>query len=355
MPALPSTSKTWAAFMKWIAAGVGFALVSLALYAFWQDHPWRTLSIGLVVAAAASLAGGLAGFIFGVPRVLAVDGPRAGSPGAGPARSTIVANTNLEQISDWLTKILVGVGLTQFGAIAAGARRLFGALAPALGGGEVATVFAGGLVTYSAVFGFITGWLYTRLLLGGAMADADRRATALSLIEAAKDAERSGDDQSAREFREQARELLDQTSDLSLANEQARPVTPAGPPPTSTLDDLAGQARRLAADLPRLDPQDLRAMVHGGSDGQRATALGLMRGRPEFADVDAVVELIREPRSPYEQHQALLLARDILAGLTVAGRERITEVIEAERPRLDRGSDRYRLADEILTRAGAAS
>src|SRR5205085_11890184 len=32
----------------------------------------------------------------------------------GPLQSV---NTNLEQISDWLTKILVGVGLTQFGSL----------------------------------------------------------------------------------------------------------------------------------------------------------------------------------------------------------------------------------------------
>jgi hypothetical protein len=89
----------------------------------------------LMLAGAALLVGGTLGFLFGVPRTLTgerlpdatLNGARAAAPGYG-------ANTNLEQISDWLTKILVGIGVAQFGVIVAGARRLFTALAPSLGG-----------------------------------------------------------------------------------------------------------------------------------------------------------------------------------------------------------------------------
>jgi tetratricopeptide (TPR) repeat protein len=60
------------------------------------------------------LVGGLLGFIFGIPRSLTGDQP---ATGPGPGNATDAAahsrpNTNLEQISDWLTKILVGAGLT---------------------------------------------------------------------------------------------------------------------------------------------------------------------------------------------------------------------------------------------------
>ena len=49
--------------------------------------------------------GALAGFLFGVPRM--------GGGEAGGRTPQVVSNTNLEQLSDWLTKILVGVGLVQ--------------------------------------------------------------------------------------------------------------------------------------------------------------------------------------------------------------------------------------------------
>jgi hypothetical protein len=62
-------------------------------------------------------------------------------------------------------------------------------------------VFTGGLGVYSIAFGFVTGWLYTRPVLDGAMAAADLRTQARSLIEAADDAESRGKPGVARELR----------------------------------------------------------------------------------------------------------------------------------------------------------
>jgi hypothetical protein len=204
MVKIPSSGKTWTAFLIWLVGGVVLASVAVMLYVGQGQDQWKTIAIGLTVTAAAMLAGGVIGFIFGVPRVLAADNTTPSR-----TRPTIVGNTNLEQISDWLTKILVGVGLTQFNSIASGAGRLIGTVAPAFGDGRDATVFTGGLGVFSVAFGFITGWLYTRLLLGGAMAQADGRATARDLIEAAKEAAEAGDDDSARGLRERALVVLD--------------------------------------------------------------------------------------------------------------------------------------------------
>ena len=67
------------------------------------------IAIGLLVGAAGFAVGGLVGFLFGVPRL------RSGGAdtGAGGGEPQVISNTNLEQLSDWLTKILVGVGLVQ--------------------------------------------------------------------------------------------------------------------------------------------------------------------------------------------------------------------------------------------------
>ena len=66
------------------------------------------LGVGLGVAAAATAVGAFLGFLFGIPRTL------QGNTTPGPDEiADYRPNTNLEQISDWLTKILVGVGLVK--------------------------------------------------------------------------------------------------------------------------------------------------------------------------------------------------------------------------------------------------
>lgn len=65
--------------------------------------------MSLLVGAAGFAGGGILGFLFGVPRMRTSEGDGA----AGRPGSAVVSNTNLEQLSDWLTKILVGVTLVQ--------------------------------------------------------------------------------------------------------------------------------------------------------------------------------------------------------------------------------------------------
>lgn len=79
-------------------------------------------------------------------------------------------NTNLEQISDWLTKILVGVGLVQLGSIVDSLGDLADYIAEALGGGPAGAPFALALVMYFTVAGFLVAYLWTRLNLTGAFA-----------------------------------------------------------------------------------------------------------------------------------------------------------------------------------------
>lgn len=141
--------------------------------------------VGIVVAGAAAVVGGLAGFLFGIPRTLQQEasgeqGAAEGSQGepAGGAvrdggRTAYRANTNLEQISDWLTKILVGVGLTQLGEIENGIAALASGIGPAFDGVGHPEVVAGSLVIYFLICGFIFTYLWARLFLVGQLAAAD--------------------------------------------------------------------------------------------------------------------------------------------------------------------------------------
>jgi hypothetical protein len=162
-------------------------LLSVPIYALhtggMQDF-MTAVSVGLLLAGAAAVSGGVLGFLFGIPRTLQQDGPGPGGEGtagladggAATPRINYRANTNLEQISDWLTKILVGVGLTQIGEIRSGLSSLTAFAAQGLGAQAHSQVFAFALLSYSTVLGFLFGYLWTRLFLAGALRVADQAA-----------------------------------------------------------------------------------------------------------------------------------------------------------------------------------
>jgi len=133
---------------------------------------------GTMIGGSALLVGAFLGFLFGIPRAPAADSSApavsltTGSAAAEP-EVRYRANTNLEQISDWFTKILVGVGLTQFSKIPGRLEALAVSLQPLLGGDESAGWFGVVLCLYFTVAGFMVGYLWTRLALGGAFRDAD--------------------------------------------------------------------------------------------------------------------------------------------------------------------------------------
>ena len=90
----------------------------------------RTFAVSIVVAVAATAVGGFLGFLFGIPRLLQRAGAIKENPdpqaeqGAvsvlAPASSQkrfFTSNTSLEEISDWLTKIIIGLGLVQFQSV----------------------------------------------------------------------------------------------------------------------------------------------------------------------------------------------------------------------------------------------
>jgi hypothetical protein len=132
----------------------------------------------IIVAGGAFAVGTLFGFLFGIPRTLQDQGGAGtqATSGSGPLQAT---NTNLEQISDWLTKILVGVGLTQLNNIRHELRDLGNYFA--IGSSPAVTL---AMVLNFSVAGFLTGYLLTRLFLTGAFLAVER-----SLRELTKKAE----------------------------------------------------------------------------------------------------------------------------------------------------------------------
>lgn len=80
----------------------------------------RSICVASVISLATATMGSVLGFLFGIPKLLqhagdvqANKGERAEAPGTRTI-PFFMTNTSLEEISDWLTKIIIGIGLVQF-------------------------------------------------------------------------------------------------------------------------------------------------------------------------------------------------------------------------------------------------
>ena len=169
--------------VRWPLAGNVILLLGLVVaYSFsvGSRNFLATFSVLLVAAAASSTVGALLGFIFGVPRRAGEQGTDGG-PGylgaLGSAEADLgasidrddlgsagryVTNTNLAQVSDWLTKVLIGAGLVQLSQLPRALRAASDFIAETLPGAG-APAFAAGLIVYGLTSGFILTFLWTTL------------------------------------------------------------------------------------------------------------------------------------------------------------------------------------------------
>jgi hypothetical protein len=124
------------------------------------------LGVGMLTSLSAFVIGCLAGFLFGIPKVVSSGQARlqtSTDPRYAPS-------SNLAEVSDWLTKLLLGAGLvslTKLGApigslIDAVARGLVGATI-AQGGLGSARVLAGSILFAYAAIGFLDGYVITTM------------------------------------------------------------------------------------------------------------------------------------------------------------------------------------------------
>jgi hypothetical protein len=154
----PGDRSAWLHLFAVVPPLVG--LLALVLHCLTQPWPAAlgALGTGIGVAVAAAAVGALLGFVFGIPRSLQRDPATGDADLAGDYRP----NTNLEQISDWLTKILVGVGLVEVGNAAGPTRRLVGSVAAGLGGTASARVVAATAMTVFVIWGFLLAYVLVR-------------------------------------------------------------------------------------------------------------------------------------------------------------------------------------------------
>ena len=145
---------------------------------------WLQITVAAMLISAASVgAGWLLGFLFGLPRSTQKTGD--------PAAFGISANTNLLDVSDWLTKIIVGISLVQIGNLPSALGRLGRSIAPMLGYAPqrnpscaAAVITSEGAIggigvamcLSTFVIAFSSGYLFTRVILLRVLRKAEEEA-----------------------------------------------------------------------------------------------------------------------------------------------------------------------------------
>jgi hypothetical protein len=330
-----------------VFALLALGLAATAVFSSQQVGAWSVLASSVLFAGASLLAGGAFGFLFGIPRAL------AGNAQPSSTARGYAGNTNLEQISDWLTKIIVGVTLTQLGTIHTGAQRLFNSMAPLLAGkGTLHAPYAGGIVIYFAILGFIFGWLLTRLKLGAQLAKADQDSEVGGYVTAAIKAEQTGDTATASDLVDRALSAATAGGSPTMATyEQLRSTLAPGRARTAELESYV-QAMVAQGGV---EKAEARQLTESDDSGQRAMGLGHIRESPDPADLSVLLTVVSQPRSAFEQYMALEALEKLVHSLN--GDQRMlarSAIQQQELPpgKLRPNTDRRRLADRILGSIG---
>ena len=147
-----------------IAIGAGVFVVAVLGVTNASFGRVEAIMAGLILAGASGLVGAFLGFLFGIPRSKQAEAQIAIEEGRSPRE--YLENTNLEQISDWLTKIIVGLSLVQFEQIKSfvtGVGSVYGKVFVSSTAGETASAIAVAVILYFVISGFLFAFLWTRI------------------------------------------------------------------------------------------------------------------------------------------------------------------------------------------------
>jgi hypothetical protein len=308
------------------------------------------LGAGGLLGMASMMSGALLGFLFGIPRFL-----RERQTGTGQSASTtsntaqrlansatftppetnartdvqsrtgqFQSNTNLEEISDWLTKIIVGLGLTKLAKLPDYVTRLTWFVSHSIGEGHQAFTqdVAFSLMTAFSICGFLMGYLMTRLFLQQAFdttlqsqlnekfnaeiqsaakqelsASAVPDAAALgSAIQRALTVQSTSQGVSETVIRDQIRRLAKDYEAVRLSMS-------SGDERTKAMEQVAAQMKSLGFAVQPF----LNELRNSDSAGERLAAVTALGVKPQEDSLDWLVDRIDSERPFVGYHAALAL------------------------------------------------
>jgi hypothetical protein len=140
---------------------VGLGSILAYVFAIPGGSTWAYLGVGALTAFSAFLVGGLAGFLLGIPRLVSSGVFRQqGGPQYAPS-------SNLAEVSDWLTKLLLGAGLVSLTHLGAPIAHLINHVAHGLyvlpASRPAAQAMAGAILFGYVAIGLLDGYVMTTL------------------------------------------------------------------------------------------------------------------------------------------------------------------------------------------------
>lgn len=379
---------TWLRALKDFRITLTFlsSIVGIGLLFLWLQKVADPYT-AFLTALACLAVGGIVGFLFGIPRVLqktdstgtvqqpgTTGEPSAGSiAAAGALPYRLQVNTNLEQISDWLTKIIVGIGLIELRRLPEAMESLSRFVSSGLDLEHPSLqAVSSVLIVYFGILGFLTGYLITRIYLAGAFYRADwsaQNSFALQAAQVRSNVEKESkqilneDPEAGKKITEgqiQAAERVERvagrtdiaylrTEMKKLANdyEAVRASMPEGDRRTRRMEEVVTKMRTLALACEPL----LGEFADSAAPGERLSAIVILQVRPKpdwlrwladrlkiekpFIGYHAAVALLSAARLLDEQARPSLLSAIQLAKATSGGRlegtDRWDVLSEAER------------------------
>lgn len=118
------------------------------------SYAYSMLATLFFVAGALFTFSNLIGFLFGIPRTTVIDESEK-------SKSQYIGNDNLLQVSDWITKIILGLGLTQINEIPHLLKRIAKFIIENTHVSNQALIIL--IILYFTCLGFLFGYLWTRL------------------------------------------------------------------------------------------------------------------------------------------------------------------------------------------------
>lgn len=306
--------------LNYVALGVLFLGI---LIAFFFGAGTSGKAVVFMWMFACLLASSVIGFLFGIPKILQTPAKsETDETGSIPSYQQLV-NSNLTEISDWLTKIIVGLGLVNLTKIppylyAAAEILANGLTAPKTMPIDLALAFAYAIIIGFSCFGFLFGYIGTRTYLAGLFSNADQntlRALAYNAKETASQA------QSALRKAELAlSQPLDVDDNNTLTPEgklaklvdaynHVRSTMQSGNARTSKAVEIIKAMFLLSQHLQAFD---IEKALKSFNNGERISGFAYLYTKPDYKYVNALVDAIITDPTNFGQYWGIQALRSVV-------------------------------------------
>lgn len=325
-----------------------FVLSCTVVALFVTGHIHGTVAAWILWGLACLGSGSVVGFLFGIPRAAPQDKTRFTSSSTGATDNIypeehspyrMRPNTNLEEVSDWLTKIIVGLGLVHLQDFENMLYRTAKNAASAMSSNTdpPVTSLATAMIVSLVIEGFFIGYLYTRLFLQGAFARSDFRMNetvrriekVIATVPSGVPVEPATESLPSQAQMQAAAEIerisadepgvaIEKMRALAAEYEQIRATMPSG-------RDRTYRMSRVVADMTlftKAARSQLNAFMESTRPGERLAAVVMIKTQPEMAYSRWLAQrLVEDP--PFVGYQA---ANALLAIARLHGGSQLEEL-----------------------------